>query len=446
MKRLLKECRGSICIILPSVLATVLIWTQGNAVPATPPSLVPLSGIVQIHGKPVSDALVAIVPQQHGGNTFKPLIFLPGRELKTEHPTRENVSPIASVTTGDDGRWEVFVPPGSYTVAINVVRNTHLFQDSRRTTAKLGAQLAMAQLSNYGAFKPALQEKAVVFYATDRKQGDQEHIFSNAYGDGTLKYGHCRVGIGTLGSINCTAMTHTELIDAIRDRLSRSAFGKVIVWIHGFNSDFRDAIRAGAVIAKGADAPVLAYDWASAKSIPKYAKDEDAVSRTRADAKETITSLYSHVGGNHLAIFSHSLGARLSDEILDYLSDKNEAVSAAAFAAADIDRDTIRSDMLSMRQATPNLTSYASSRDVALMLSENFHFGARLGQTQPPPVFVAPGLVSIDASFAQTDWLGHGYFEDPELLKDIVAALAGQPAIERKALHRDAGGWWDYLP
>jgi esterase/lipase superfamily enzyme len=55
-------------------------------------------------------------------------------------------------------------------------------------------------------------------------------------------------------------------------------------------------------------------------------------------------------------------------------------------------------------------TIYSSSRDVALLISKAFHSYPRVGEA--PPVSLAPGIDTVDASAIHQDVLGHSYFGD----------------------------------
>ena len=63
-----------------------------------------------------------------------------------------------------------------------------------------------------------------------------------------------------------------------------------------------------------------------------------------------------------------------------------------------------------LRSFAARTAIYSPSRDMALVVSKKFHSYPRLGEA--PPVSVAPGIDTVDASAIKPDLLGHSYFGD----------------------------------
>jgi esterase/lipase superfamily enzyme len=90
---------------------------------------------------------------------------------------------------------------------------------------------------------------------------------------------------------------------------------------------------------------------------------------------------------------------------------------------------------------------YASANDDALMLSRVVHGVLRAGgEDANGMLLLAKGIDTVDASHAQTDLLGHGYFDHSvSIISDIHKILAtGAPPEMRQlipAVVRDLKYW-----
>jgi len=113
------------------------------------------------------------------------------------------------------------------------------------------------------------------------------------------------------------------------------------------------------------------------------------------------------------------------------LSDKSsfesklKIINQIVLAAPDIDQNVFLNTILPKFQKIGNQrTLYASDKDNALHLSENFRNGlSRLGDASES-LFVSEGLDTIDASNVKSNWLGHSYiFDTKELLSDLFYLL-----------------------
>jgi esterase/lipase superfamily enzyme len=111
--------------------------------------------------------------------------------------------------------------------------------------------------------------------------------------------------------------------------------------------------------------------------------------------------------------------------------------------AADVDTEIFRQKFVKISGHENRMTSYASKRDRALLVSSFLHRLNRIGFIEHEP-FVIEGLETVDASQVNTSLLGlgHSYFGDERtVLTDLGYLLrAGLPAEKRglkRALHKE---------
>jgi esterase/lipase superfamily enzyme len=111
-------------------------------------------------------------------------------------------------------------------------------------------------------------------------------------------------------------------------------------------------------------------------------------------------------------------------------------------AAADVDSDRFRQRCASYLALASRTTLYMSTRDLAVEASRWLHKFPRVGLM--PPVFVAPGIDTINVRNVDLTMLGHGYVADARgVLHDMYnLILHGAPPERRFGLRpavTDAG-------
>jgi esterase/lipase superfamily enzyme len=167
-----------------------------------------------------------------------------------------------------------------------------------------------------------------------------------------------------------------------------AAKGRLLVFIHGYNTTFAEAHEMAARIGElsGDDVPLVLLHWPSRAGALSYAVDEATVSWAQGPLDDTIAQLTAVA--DDITIVAHSMGARAairSVESLDgYRQARPERVRRIVLASADEDRDRVLRkggsvDLLLRYQR--QILIYASYRDTPLDLSRRAHGYARLGST-----------------------------------------------------------------
>lgn len=241
-------------------------------------------------------------------------------------------------------------------------------------------------------------------------------------------------------------------------QLDRSQDGASLLFIHGYNVSFEDAIFRTAQLAvdlKFRGAPI-SFSWPSYADPVKYTFDEQNAEVSIPALREVLEDLSTRSGAKRIHIVAHSMGNRVLAGALRSMSPEARIKNKSLFreivlAAPDIDSRVFQSQVLPhIRDNTQHCTLYASSRDRALLLSRYFHNYQRLGETQPQ-LIVADGMDTIDASLVDTSLLGHSYIGD---VKSIVTDLhdlvvSGKRPLERGGLESELLGelmYWAIKP
>jgi esterase/lipase superfamily enzyme len=223
----------------------------------------------------------------------------------------------------------------------------------------------------------------------------------------------------------------------------------MLLFIHGYNQSFEDAAIRAAQLKYDLRIPHAAFfSWPSKKRFWSYLGDESTVEASVPYLTRFVLKFITltHANSVKFHIVAHSMGnrcllhalARVKDEISKIHS--TVVFDQVVFAAADVDADTFvdyasRTHPLSNRQ-----TLYASENDGAISKSKLIHEMRRAGGM--PPVTIAKGCDTVDASHYGLDIWKHGYVaEAREVLNDMFIAMRfGTPPEFRPGMEsRDAG-------
>lgn len=325
-----------------------------------------------------------------------------------------------------------------------------------------------------------------VFYATDRKRATSPTVSFVSESGTTLSYGHSDVTIPRdahdMGELEGPSIWRLEftpdatkhivmgpLVEAsellflsqVRERVKRSQNHECMIFVHGFNVPFDDAIRRTAQIAYdiGFDGALVLYSWPSQGSVlpSNYRKDERNAALSADSLRRLLLLLGTNVPGITVHIIAHSMGSRVVAGALQQISSETQgkaakAVGQVAFLAPDIDAELFRRAAAKLSGAATRVTLYASDKDEALMLSEQNAGYKRAGQAGRDLVVVR-GVDTIDATQVETAILGlrHLYYADNStILSDLFHLLRGRSPADRSARLEPVGSapnlYWRFRP
>ena len=229
----------------------------------------------------------------------------------------------------------------------------------------------------------------------------------------------------------------------LRGHLTKSR--RVMVFVHGFNNRYEDAVYRFAQIVhdSGADAAPVLFTWPSRGSIFAYNYDKESTNYSR-DALETmLRRLATEPSVDEVTIMAHSMGSWLTVEALRQMAIRDGRVAPkiknVILASPDLDVDVFGRQMTELGKNRPHFTLFVSQDDRALSLSRRISGNIdRLGQVDPTiepyrTEFEKSGIVVLDLTKLQGgDRLNHGKFaESPEVVKLIGNRLiAGQTVTD----------------
>ncbi|MFN3834885.1 MAG: alpha/beta hydrolase [Glycocaulis sp.] len=236
--------------------------------------------------------------------------------------------------------------------------------------------------------------------------------------------------------------------DALGQAMDSSERRELLLFIHGYNSDFRGAAERAAQLAVDLEidgVPSL-YSWPSRGSLLGYFADGREVTEENVrDLEAFIFLLMNGAQASRIHIVAHSMGNRFLVEALarlagTYPSPPEPLFDQVVWASPDVDASDFMERIPALRHLAQGMTLYASSRDRALSLSRRINGGnARAGDASPPYPVVVEGLSTVDTSLAGGRGLGHSDYAGPALDDFRALIWLSLSPEERCILHTNTG-------
>jgi esterase/lipase superfamily enzyme len=419
----------------------------------------------------------------------------PAVEVPTPAPMSETVKamlakelgvPVERLTDETDLVADLKLDQGVVFYAVQTVIDAYGSAKPARELTRVGEIVAAAlptgapyikKRAFRSAAAPATSYVQSVYYVTDRKAtGDPKPEL--AFGgeraaEGALSYGRADVNIPyshKSGQLETPWLKLEKLRDAAKhifilrfdgrdeatffsDVAGTTGDGDVLVYVHGFNVRFEDALVRAAQISfdfgfKGA--PIV-FSWPSWGSLTAYNSDSENVFWSAKHIEAFLKTLTEKTKGRRVHLVAHSMGSKGLLTALRYMSYRGGTkplFSSVILCAPDFDATLFREQVAAeVRPLAKQWVVYSSNKDIALTASQELNSAPRLGK----PVTYAEGYEIIDASELEvTPWSvpeAHSYYATKQVvLDDMVKVLSGLGADARglKALTEQGGTAWTF--
>ena len=316
------------------------------------------------------------------------------------------------------------------------------------------------------ATQPA--KERLIYFATNRDRLPVTRINGPLFGVqavAEITYGVCQVDLAVsqqrpgnvnpllwwaLGSQRNPYSVESIKIQPAAAFLKSAAPQDLLLFVHGFNNSFQDAILRAAQLKHDLDfsGPTVAFTWPSAGAVTSYKEDAASAAESvaalvavlkllRARAAEPLGGQAGAAprGVRKIHVIAHSMGNRLLLLALEELRKSGGLATGERpfgqmiLAAPDVGAAAFNNQVDNALQYSDQVTYYFSAHDAALHSSQSLNNYEPVGLY---PYFEA-GLCTIDAGNANRTLLGHTYFGDSsQVLQDIQLTLArGYPPSQR---------------
>ncbi len=226
-----------------------------------------------------------------------------------------------------------------------------------------------------------------------------------------------------------------QAVSAFDSRLQKRAAAHVLLFVHGYNTRFEEAVYRFAQIVHDAGAPVVPvlFTWPSRGNLVSYVYDRD-YSRDALEA--VLQSIVDDPKVGSVSILAHSMGNFVTVEALRQMAIRKGSLSTKIkdiMLASPDDFEVFRRQIAEIRKSEtdPPVTLFVSSDDKALSASRFLAGGEpRLGDIDPLEEPFKSNLEKahvnvIDLSAMKSDdSLNHSKFEEGDVVIAIGKRLA----------------------
>lgn len=246
---------------------------------------------------------------------------------------------------------------------------------------------------------PDTRANLTVLTATNRALSSIDPpLYGNERGAMSYEEYGLRVAPPAAGGSAASGLIAPDIKVVKRSRFGRSTFmekvrqsqrahdGSVILFVHGYNNTYQEAIfrLAGIAAESGVNAVPVVFSWPSAASVTGYVADRDSSAFARDDLTALLTDLAMDSPSSRVTVVGHSMGSWLVMETLRELRQTGRGDVIArlevGLASPDIDLDVFRKQAQDIGPMTPPLTVLVAPDDHALAASARVAGGkARLG-------------------------------------------------------------------
>ena len=239
-------------------------------------------------------------------------------------------------------------------------------------------------------------------------------------------------------TVEAKILTQTQALTEFDQRIRKTPKRQVLLFVHGFNTKFEEAVYRFAQISHDSNAnivPVL-FTWPSRGNLLQYGYDHESASFSRDALENTLQALARDRNVDEISILAHSMGNWVTLEALRQMSIRNRGlpnkIKNIMLAAPDVDFDVFRRQIATIGAKPSLFTLFVSRDDEALAVSRQVwgnkpRLGAVDATAEPYQEVLDKDRVQIVdlTQVSSADRLGHSKFaQAPDVVRAIGARLA----------------------
>jgi esterase/lipase superfamily enzyme len=190
---------------------------------------------------------------------------------------------------------------------------------------------------------------------------------------------------------------------------------RVLVFVHGFNNRFDEAVYRLAQILHDSKAPAIPvlFSWPSRGEVRlvAYASDRESASSSRDSLSHLLDTISQNPNIKEITVLAHSMGCELTLEALRARALRSgrvgDKIKNVLLVAPDVSVDEFPSEIQQMGNKRPRVALFISQDDPALKLSRTISGGIqRVGDINPDQEpyrseFQRLGIMVFDLSHLQ---------------------------------------------
>jgi esterase/lipase superfamily enzyme len=244
---------------------------------------------------------------------------------------------------------------------------------------------------------------------------------------------------------------------AFDQRLRAAPKRHVLLFVHGYNTRFEEAVYRLAQIAHDSDAPVVPvlFTWPSRGKLLDYVYDRESATYSRDALEAVLQGMAKDRNVESISILAHSMGNFVAVEALRQMAIRNRSLSPKItdimLAAPDIDVDVFRREVAEIEASdkSPPITLFLSQDDRALAFSRRLagdepRLGAIDPNAEPYRTILEKAHVNVVdlTKLSSDDSVNHNKFAQSDVVKAIGRRLAAGQTLNdgRASLGESFGG------
>ncbi|MBU42625.1 MAG: hypothetical protein CMN76_05360 [Spirochaetaceae bacterium] len=246
--------------------------------------------------------------------------------------------------------------------------------------------------------------------------------------------------------------------ERLNDGLSAVRSREIIVFVHGFNVKFEEAVLRAAQIQYDLKFPgqIVLFSWPAGPSddvlieslslTRTYRENQANAAATVNDFARWIVDISSKADTVHLIV--HSMGHQVAIPGLKKALEEKPGLKFGeiVFFAPDFPADQYDKYRQSIQSAAYRTTLYCSPGDNALVVSNRVNGNYRLGMCKRIPGADVINVNEVDDPVFGVGGLGHGYYSSRPILTDLFQLFLGMPVEKRLFIRKsDPGHGEDYV-
>lgn len=250
-----------------------------------------------------------------------------------------------------------------------------------------------------------------------------------------------RDGEQPAAAVDSEPLTSNEFLTGVCGQLQRSRQNDLLLFVHGFNVRFDEAVICAAQLALNMpfNGAVVTYAWPTQGGVFNYDADEPINHASVTPFMEFLQTLRTGVPAEtRITILVHSMGNRIVMDALDRMPPPRgeKPISQVVLCAPDVGRTDFERWAPGVLAQSERVALYSNASDSALIASKGKHAESRAGDAWHP--VLVPGIEVVDCSRVDLTMMGHSYFgENSDVLSDLFMLIKeGRPADKRPHLER----------
>jgi esterase/lipase superfamily enzyme len=232
-----------------------------------------------------------------------------------------------------------------------------------------------------------------------------------------------------------------EAVSAFDADLEKQPTRHVLVFVHGYNTSFEEAVYRFAQIVHDSGAPVVPvlFTWPSRGQLLGYVYDRESATYSRDHLEGVLQAIVDNPKVKSVSVLAHSMGNFVAVEALRQMAIRHNGLSPKIknimLASPDIDFEVFRREIAEIEKSgkAPPVTLFVSNDDKALSASSFLAGGEpRLGDIDPRAEpfksnLEKAGVNVIDLSAMKadsSDSMNHSKFAGGDVVTEIGERLA----------------------